>query len=93
VADLAAGHIDQCMTKSSGNITKDKLDADYQMAKGWGTLQKTTLLGFQIENSNGNFSGENSGICRFSGGVHSFKITLRKNASGQLQADTFAWQN
>jgi hypothetical protein len=93
INDLAANHIDQCVQNSSGNMTKDSLAADVQKMQGWGTLQDITVIAFNVSTNNGNYMGSVGGFCRFSGGQHSFQMTLVKDSSGQLKVDTFLWQN
>jgi hypothetical protein len=93
VNDLAAGKVDQCAQNSDQNLTADKLDSAYRQMQGWGALQDVTIIGFNMESTNSNFSGSVSGICRFPGGTHNFLMMLVKDSSGQLKADSFVWQN
>ena len=93
VSDLAAGRIDGCVQNSSANLTKDALSAASQKMQNWGTLQDTTIMAFNFQSNNGTFNGAVTGICRFSGGQHTFAMTLVKDSSGQLKVDSFLWQN
>ena len=93
VTDLSANRIDQCVQNSSANLNKDTLATAYQKMQGWGTLQDTTIVAFNLNNTNGNIAGSVTGICKFSAGQHSFLMTLVKDSSGQYKADSFLWQN
>jgi hypothetical protein len=93
ITDLAAGKVDQCVANSSANISPDMLGAEAKRMQGWGALQDTRIIGFAINNTNGNIAGQVTGICTFSNGTHSFQMTLIKDSSGSFKADTFLWQN
>jgi hypothetical protein len=93
IADLAAGNIDQCVQNSSARLSKDTLSAASLRMQGWGTLQDSTIIAVPVPNNASPFTGSIGGFCKFNGGAHSFQMTLVKDSSGQLKADTFLWQN
>jgi hypothetical protein len=91
VTDLIAGDTDKCVQNSSSNITADQIDVYSKQAKGWGTLNDMTVLGFLVENNNGTFSGAITGVCKFNKQPHTFALTLVKE-SGVTKVDSFRWQ-
>jgi hypothetical protein len=93
ITDLSAGNEDKCLQDSTANLSKDRLDSLAQAMKPWGTLNDVKVFGFSVNNNNGVYAGVVSGVCTFSGGTHTFQMTLSKDPSGNLKADTLMWQN
>jgi hypothetical protein len=91
LSDLSAGNIDQCVQHSSSRLTKDQIEVFAKQAQGWGTLNDTTVMALSLNNNSGTFGGVVSGGCKFSGGPHTFSMTLIKD-SGALKVDTFQWR-
>jgi hypothetical protein len=90
ISDLSAGNVDQCVQNSSSKLTKAQIQANATQMQPWGTLQDTTVFAFSVNNNNGNYGGVVSGAAKFSGGQHTFALTLVKD-SGTLKVDTFQW--
>jgi hypothetical protein len=93
IADLAAKRIDQCVQNSTADLNADNLTADFQKMQNWGTLLNATVIAIPGQNSNGRNTTSVTGICRFSGGQHTFLMMVVKDSSGQLKAESFIWQN